>query len=264
MDSTMPRILNILLSMRTVITAALFLFVPVAACSQSTFGDAKGIDHQDQASTLSQLKKQADKAHQAGRFDEEIEYRQRFSREAWAAFALNLKSLNEYDRYNIIFFNDLPLGLLLEGTHKFSEAEAIFRHNQVELAAERIAGNDIKAENQLQLAHLLESEGNDREAQSICYHWKGRMRHLAGRQDSSHIYGIPKAPISDTPKVEVAKWDLACGNSMEGLRLIEEQISVHPGMLVSFTTLRDYYYAQGDFQEARKAESDGTSAITGH
>jgi hypothetical protein len=58
--------------------------------------------------------------------------------------------------------------------------------------------------------------------------------------------------------------NLACGDSGEGLRLIEEQISVHPRTLVSFTVLRDYYYAQGDFQKARKAESDGTLAITGH
>lgn len=250
--------------MRAVITAGLFLFVAVAACAQSTFGDAKGIDHRNQANVLSQLQKQAEEAHQAGRFDEEVERRLRFSREAWGAFAVNPTSLDEYDRYNIIFLNDLPLGLLLEGTHRFSEAEAMFRHNQVELASERIAGDDIKAQNQLQLAHLLESEGNDREAKSICSHWKGRMRHLAGRQDSAHIYGIPKAPISDTPEVEVARWDFACGRAEEGLRLIEEQISVHPGMLASFTVLRDYYYAQGDFLKARKAESDGTFAITGH
>jgi hypothetical protein len=250
--------------MRTQFVVVLLLFTSVAAIAQSTFGSLKGADHQDQASLLSQLKKQAEEAHQSGRFDEEIDYRQRFSREAWAAFASNPKSLNEYDRYIIVFLNDLPLGLLLEGAHRLSEAEAVFRHNQAELAAERVAGNDIKSENQLHLAHLLVSEGNDQEAKSICSHWKGRMRHLAAGQDSAHIYGIPKAPISDTPEIEIARWNLACGNSGEGLRLIEEQISAHPRMLASFTVLRDYYYAQGDFQKALKAESDGTLAITGH
>jgi len=239
-------------------------FIPVAANTQSTSGSLKGVDHKDQASLLSQLKKRAEEAHQSGRFDEEIDYRQQFTREAWAIFASNPKSLNEYDRYIIVYLNDLPLGLLLEGTHRLSEAEAVFRHNQAELAAERIAGNDIKSENQLQLAHLLASEGNDQEAKSICSHWKGRMRHLVARQDSAHIYGIPKAPISDTQEIEIARWNLACGDSRKGLRLIEEQISQHPRMLVSFTVLRDYYYAQGDFQKARKADSDGTLAITGH
>jgi hypothetical protein len=34
-------------------------------------------------------------------------------------------------------------------------------------------------------------------------------------------------------------------------------------MLASFTILSEYYYAQGEFQKARKAELDGTSAIMG-
>jgi hypothetical protein len=250
--------------MRTLFAAVLLLSIPIVVRAQGTVGDLKGVNHRDQAGVRSQLWKQAEDAHEAGRFDDEIEFRQRFSREAWSAFALNPKSLDEGHRYDIVFLNDLPLGLLLEGTHRFSEAEAIFRHNQVELATERIAGNDIKSENQLLLAGLLAREGNDREAKSICSHWKGRVRHLAGGQDSAHIYGIPKAPIRDTPEVEVARWDLACGEPAEGIRLIEEQISAHPRMLFSFRVLSSYYYAQGDFQRARKTESDGTSAITGH
>lgn len=90
---------------------------------------------------------------------------------------------------------------------------------------ERIAGNDIKSENQLQLAHLLAVEGNAREAKSICSYWKGRMRRLASGQDSAHLYGIPKTPLRDTPEAEMASWDLSCGNPGEGLKLIEEQIS---------------------------------------
>ena len=131
------------------------------------------------------------------------------------------------------------------------------------MASERIAGDDIKSENELQLAHLLASEGNDREAAKICSHWKNRMRRIVPRQDSAHIYGIPVTPIFDTAEVEVAKWDLGCGNPDEGLRLIEEQIAVHPHMLASFTVLKNYYDAMGDFQMARKAESDGTLSVRG-
>lgn len=250
--------------MRALLAAALLLSIPVAAPAQNTLASSKPIDHPQQASVLSRLKEQADEAHGRGHFDEEINYRQQFSREAWAAFTLDPRSLGKYDRYNIIFLNDLPLGLLLEGSHRFSEAETTFRHNQAELAAEKIAGNDIKSENQLLLAHLLAREGNDREARSICSHWKNRMRHLAAGQDSAHIYGIPVAPISDTPEVEVARWDLACGNPEGGLNLITKQIEAHPRMLVSFNVLRDYYYAQGDFQKAHREEVDGTAAITGH
>ncbi len=90
------------------------------------------------------------------------------------------------------------------------------------------------------------------------------MRHIAAGQDSAHIYGTPRAPLYDTPEVEVAKWDLACGKPEEGLRLITEQIAAHPKMLISFTILSNYYYAQGDFQKARKEELDGTSALTRH
>jgi len=250
--------------MRCLFAIVLLLFIPFTTRPQDTREDSKAIDHPTRASMLSQLRKEADEAHKSGHFDEEINYRQQFSREAWAAFALDPKSLDKYDRYNIIFLNDLPLGLLLEGTHRFSEAEAIFRHSQAELAAESIAGNDIKSENQLQLAHLLATEGNDQEAQAICSHWKNRVRHLAAGQDSAHIYGIPVAPISDTPEVEIAQWDLACGNPEEGLRLLAVQIAAHPHMLISFEVLSNYYYAQGDFQKARKVELDGISAITSH
>jgi hypothetical protein len=249
--------------MRVLVAASMLLSVPLALCPQSTLRDSNSIDHPSQVSAPSELKKHADEAHNAGHIEEEIDYRQQFSWAEWAAFAHNPRSLDEYRRYDLVDFNDLPLALLLEGSHRLSEAETTFRHNQSELASERVAGDDIKAENELQLAHLLASEGNHREAEKICSHWKNRMRHLAGGQDSDHFYGIPKAPISDTPEVEVAKWDLACGSPDEGLRLIEEQIAVHPHMLASFTVLKNYYDAMGDFQMARKAESDGTLSVRG-
>src|ERR1035438_920548 len=116
--------------MRVLFAAALLLSVPVNARAQNTLGDSNAIDHPSQVSALSRLKKQADEAHKTGDVGEEIGYRQQLNREEWAAFALAPPSLNEYDRYGIIEFNDLPLGLLLEGTHKFSEAERTFRHNQ--------------------------------------------------------------------------------------------------------------------------------------
>jgi len=215
------------------------------------------------ASMLGQLKMQADEAHKTGRIDEEIDYRQRFSRKAWETFAIDPTSLDEYHRYNIIFMNDLPLGLLLEGTHQWPEAEKIFRHNQAELAANRVAGDGSKSENQLQLVYLLANEGKAEDAKSICSHWKRRMRHFAAGQDTAHKYGIPVAPIYDTPEVEVARWDLACGKPEEALALLAEQIAAHPHMLIPFTVLSDYYYAQGDFQKARKTESDGAVALTG-
>lgn len=215
------------------------------------------------ANVLAHLKAQADEAHDVGRIDDEINYRQQYSHFFWETFAADPTSLDRYSRYNIILINDLPLGLLLEGTHHWPEAEAIFRHNEAELAANHVAGNDIKSENQLLLAHLLASEGKIEDAKSICSHWKGRMRHIPGRQDTAHIYGIPKSPTYDTSEVEVARWDLACGKPQEALTLLTEQIAAHPHMLSSFNVLSNYYYAQGDFQKARRAESDGTTAVTG-
>jgi hypothetical protein len=247
---------------KNVLNMTLLFWVPLGAVAQNTVADSKVVDHLLQAGPLADLRKQAELAHSADRYDDEIVERQQFSRDAWAAVALNPKASDEYDRYDIVFLNDLSLGLLLEGTHRFSEAESIFRHNQVELNSERIAGNDIKSDNQLLLAHLLLKEGKDAEARSICSHWKHRMRHLAAGQDNDYIYGTPQATY-DTPQIEVARWDLACGSPDEGLKLIGAQIAAHPHMLVSFTVLSDYYYAQGDFQGARKAELDGTAAVTG-
>ena len=229
----------ILFSMRALFAGALLLSVPLVPGLQNTATGSNATDHPTQVNAPSQLKKAANEAHNAGHIGEEIDYRQQFSLAEWAAFAHDPHSLNEYDRYNLVYLNDLPLGLLLEGSHRFSEAEITFRHNQVELASERIAGDDIKAQNELQLAHLLSNEGNHREAESICSHLKKRMRHLAGTQDSAHVYGIPKAPIYDTPEVEVARWDLACGNPDEGLRLIAEQIAAHPHMLLPLPVFRE-------------------------
>jgi hypothetical protein len=205
----------------------------------------------------------ADEAHKTGRIDDEISIRERVSEKAWAEHDRNPESLTQYDLYGLISENDFRLALLLEGTHRWGEAEQMFRHNQTELARMKIAGNDIKSENQLLLAHLLASEGRAEAAGSICSQWKHRVRHLASGQDSAHIYGIPVAPIRDTPEVEVAKWDLACGKPEEGLSLLAGQIAAHPHMLASYTSVSEYYCSVGDFQKARQAEADGMGAVTG-
>jgi hypothetical protein len=248
------------------VVSVLISFSILSACrdaeGQRKPQDAYSEDHRVLAGMLANLKTQANEAHEAGQIDQEISFRQQFSRKAWE-IAVDPTSLDKYDRYLIIFENDLPLALLLEGTHQWPEAEARFRHNQTELAANRVAGNDIKSENQLQLAYLLAREGKSEDANRICSYWKGRMKHLAAGQDTGHIYGIPVAPIRDTPEVEVAEWDLACGKPKEGVALLMEQIAAHPHMLFPFTVLSNYYFAQGDFQKARTAESDGTAALIG-
>ena len=152
-------------------------------------------------------------------------------------------------------------GLLLEGSHRLSDAEAVFRQNQAELASERIAGNDIKAQNELYLAQVLALEGKLPEANTICSYWKNRMRHIAAGQDSDHWHGEPRAPLYDTPEVETARWDLACGSSDQGLRLLSEQIQAHPGMLASYTVLTNFYLAEGDFQKALATENEGATAL---
>jgi hypothetical protein len=248
--------------MRPLCFIALLLSLLVGVSARNGLLHSQTVEHPSTPDTLTRLSKLADEAHKEGDTGQEIEYRRQFSQAAWSNFALHPKSPGRFNRWAIVFFNDLPLGLLLEGTHEWPEAEAVFRHNQTELAYEGLAGNDIKSENQLDLAFLLTREGKQPEARNICSHWKNRVRHTADFALDAVKHDVPTPPLYDTPGVETAQWDLACGASDEGLKLISEQIEAHPQMLVSFTVLSHYYIAQGDFQEARKAESDGTSAVT--
>jgi hypothetical protein len=240
--------------MRLLLTFLLVLSVPVSAPAQY---------RPSTPDALEDLSNLADAAHKRGDFEEEISDRRRFSRDAWGNFALNPKSPGRFNRWAIVYFNDPPLGLLLEGTHRWSEAESIFRHNRAELEHERLAGDDIKSENQLHLAQVLAPEGKEAEAKSICSRWKNRMTHIAAGQDTDHWHGEPRAPLYDTREVETAAWDLACGSPDQGLRLLSEQIQAHPQMLISFTVLGHYFLEVGDFPRARKAENDGVAAITG-
>jgi hypothetical protein len=214
-----------------------------------------------EGSSLNDLRRLAGKAHEAGHIDDEIAIRQRLNEAVWADYTRNPKLTNQYELYDHIFLNDLPLAVLLEGTHRFTEAEQLFRHNQAELASMKIAGNDIRSENELLLARLLSIEGKAEEANKICSHWKKRMGHLAAGQDSDHWHGTPRTPLYDTPEVETAAWDLACGGSDQGLRLLSEQIQVHPGMLAPYTVLGNYYVAEGDFQKALATEKEGATAL---
>ena len=241
----------------------LSLLVPSVLIGAPAELRAQASDHDTTPAALEGLSKLADEAHKGGDIEEEIALRRSFSQDAWASYELNPKSSGKFDRWEIVSTNDIPLGLLLEGTRRWSEAESVFRHNRAELEHERLAGNDIKSENQLHLAQVLALEGKGSEAQSICSHWKNRVRHTAAGQDSDHWHGEPRAPLYDTPEVETAAWDLACGSPEQGLRLLSEQIQAHPRMLVSFTVLSHYYFAVGDFPRARQAENDGTAAITG-
>ena len=220
---------------------------------------AGGRDPQEKA--LNELDRLAYQAHQNGDVEKEIELRKNLSREAWISYAQHTTDPGRWDRWAIVYENDLPLSLLLEGKQEWPEAEEVYRHNEAALAHERLAGNDIKSENQLHLAHLLASEGKEPEAKAICSHWKSRVRHIAAGQDSDHWYGEPKAPLYDTSELEIATWDLACGKTEEGLKLVSEQIDAHPHMLASFTVLSQYYFANGEFEKALTTEKAGTTAL---
>jgi hypothetical protein len=209
---------------------------------------------------LQRLASLATKADNDLQIDKEVTYREQYSKDAWASYALNPKQGMGMMRFSIVFDNDLRLGLLLEGTHNLSEAEAVFKHNRDELRGEKVAGNDIKSENELYLSHVLTSEGKSDEANRICSYWKRRVRHIAAGQDSKYIYGTPKSPLDDTPELESARWEISCGNTNDGIALVQKQIAAHPHMLASYLVLQDYYYSIGDMLQAVKAYDDGSAA----
>lgn len=122
---------------------------------------------------------------------------------------------------------------------------------------ERIAGDDIKSENELLLASLLATGGKRREADEICHRWESKAPHLADGYLWAVKHNLPRIPpeqIEDTNEIETAAWDLACGRTQEGLALASQQMVAHPHMLRSYTVLWEYYAARGEFEEAREAE----------
>ena len=179
--------------------------------AQTPHSEPKPGDGASPAESMHRLTELADEAHKRGDLSKEIEYRKDFSRLAWDNFVPKSKSPLDRNRWDIIYHNDLPLALLLEGTRQWPEAETIYRHNQSSLEHERLAGNDIKSDNQLHLAHLLAKEGKQSEARAICSHWKDRVKHNADFALRAVKTNIPTPPLYDTPEVETGKWDLACG-----------------------------------------------------
>jgi len=229
--------------------------------AQTPHAEPRSGGHPSPTESIHNLSQLVDKAHQNGEISKEIEYRRGLSRLAWDQFARHSKSLDRWDRWSIVYGNDLPLALLLEGTHQWSDAETIYRQDQFNLAHERLAGNDIKSENQLHLARLLTKEGKQPEARAICSHWKNRVKHNADFALFAVKHNVPTPPLYDTPEVEIGGWKLECGLPEEGLRLLSQQIQAHPGMLAPYTVLGNYYLAEGDFQKALAAERDGTTAL---
>jgi hypothetical protein len=246
-------------NIRTLVVTSLLMSVLFDASAQSIHpgltASIKGTED-----TLAALNKLADEAHKEGDIEAEIAHRRKFSALAWDHLAY-LSPKSRWNRFSIVFLNDLPLGLLLEGNHQLSDAEMVYRHNQSQLAHERLAGNDIKSENELRLAHVLLVEGRDSDAKKICSHWEHRVKHNADYALFAVAHDTPTPPLYDTPEVETARWDLACDAPAEGLRILAEQIKAHPHMLASYTALSEYYTAEGRFQEAQKTENGGVSAL---
>lgn len=248
-------------------TKGMHLFLVMALLVSARVAPAQPLPPEARLSNwdaLGELERLADAAHKAGRIDDEISIRASLSEKAWADSASNPESLNKYELYDLIFFNDMPLAVLLEGTNHWTQAEKMFRHNQAELAHMRIAGDDIKSQNQLLLAYLLAREGQQRAANAICHHWRSKVHHLADGYLWAIKHDVPRIPpnqIVDTNEIEVAAWDLSCGASLDGLALAAQQKAAHPFMLRSYEVLREYYAANGEFERARAEEDEWDSAV---
>lgn len=245
-------------SMRIILALTMFAAALGGAHAQEPRTDAGSLDR----GSLKGLQCLADKAHSVGNVDNEMSLRERMYERVWADDSPDSKFLDKYEIYNHILFNDLRLGILLEGTHRWADAERVFRHNQSQLARMSIAGPDIRSQNELHLAHLLAREGKNQEAAHICDHWKHRVKPIGDAAVAAAQQSIPSPPFYDTPEVEIAAWDLACGSRDDGLKLLSGQIEAYPHMLVSFTVLSDYGMSEGEFQKARETERRGINAIT--
>jgi hypothetical protein len=204
---------------------------------------------------LNYLLKAAERSHSELHIDDEITSRQQYSTEAWSDYRYGRKtcdsSVLKYDkhieRWTIIYGNDLPLAMVLEGAHRWAEAEALYRRNREQLADERVAGDDIKSSNELHLAHLLAREGKTKESMRICSKWRRKMNGLAKWALDAVRTNSPTPPLYDTPEVEMAKWNLACGKEEDGIALLQQQMASHPDMLASHTALEEFYVVTGKF-----------------
>src|SRR5215472_16791058 len=224
----------------TLFVLAISLVVPAHAWQISSADSSMST-----AKELMRIGHLANEAHERGEIQEEIEYRRNYSQMGWAANPTS--RAGSVNRWLIVYTNDMPLAILLEGTHEWAEAEAVYRHNQTALEGEAVAGDDVKSANELHLAHLLAREGKQKEAREICAYWEKRVRHNADFALSAVKHDVSAPPLYDSPEVEIATWDLACGRTEDGMRLLKEKIVAHPRMLAPYTVLSEYSIADGEF-----------------
>jgi hypothetical protein len=246
---------------RSVCLVLLVLFVVLKSEGQTPRQDSVANERDLQEKALNELDRLAQRAHATLEIEKEIELRKNLSAAAWTNYQQHSKDPGRWNRWAIVYENDLPLALLLEGSRAWAKAEAIFRHNQSALKHERFAGNDIKSENDLHLAHLLRKVGNQSEAESLCAHWKNKVKHNADFAIEAVKTNTPTPPLYDSTEVEIGAWKLACERPEDGLSLLKEQTQAHPGMLAPFTAMANYYTSEGDFRTALAISKDGTSAL---
>ncbi|MGD0939119.1 MAG: hypothetical protein ABR905_05345 [Terracidiphilus sp.] len=248
-------------SFRSVCLVFLVLLVVLKSETQTPRQDSVAGGRDPQEKALNELDRLAQKAHARLEIEKEIELRRSLSAAVWTNYQQHSNNPGRWDRWAIVYENDLPLALLLEGSRAWAEAEAIFRRNQSALKHERLAGNDIKSENDLHLAHLLLKEGKQSEAETLCAHWKNKVKHNADFAIEAVRTNTPTPPLYDAPEVEIGTWKLACERPEDGLRMLKDQTEAHPGMLAPFTAMANYYTSEGDFRTALAIDKDGTSAL---
>jgi tetratricopeptide (TPR) repeat protein len=184
-------------------------------------------------------------AQRAGDIQNEVIYRTQASEIMRKYFALYPSKFGLYSRIEIVF-NDDSLALLLEGTHQWADAEVIYRRNIAMSDVDPLFEKEEKFDNQLGLARTLVAQGKDKDAAHMCSKWKIPARFVANGGEVS--VGLENAPV------EIAKWDVSCGNEQEGLARLQKEAAAHPSDRAAYIALRDYYYAHGDVKNALKAE----------
>jgi hypothetical protein len=191
-------------------------------------------------------------ARGAGDTLEEVLYRGQWSDVARRYFALYPQKFDAfYSRIGIVF-NDEPLALDLEGLHRWTEAEEIYRRNLSMIAVDPLFQKEVKFDEQLGLSRTLAAQGKNKDAARICSQWKWPARLIAGR--GTAFWGYASRPV------EIAKWDLSCGKEQEGLALLQKESAAHPWIYATYVALRDYYYSQGDVHNALKADEQNSKA----
>jgi len=192
------------------------------------------------------------RANRAGDTPDEIQYRTKWSEIARRYSALYRKKFDAFYSRTTIVMNDEPLALLLEGAHRYSEAEEIYRRNLSMISVDPIFQKEVEFDDELGLARALAGQGESTDAARVCSKWKLRKEFVAGLSDAT--YGLASKPV------EAAKWDLSCGKEQEGLALLHNEATARPWMYSAYIALRDYYYAHGDVQNALKADGQNEQA----